>query len=452
MREMLRLLIVVSALLFCGREAYAQAQANKSAETPAAGRTITISEGINTVLKDSRLVKIAALDSEMGLEDSLLTRSALLPRVSTFVSQTYLNRQPSAKFGGQTVNTAEKQSLSYGFDVYQTLFDFGKALFRHEAAKEVYSARQANLEAVRKVAVLEFVVGYFDLLEAQKLILVAEKEVASLTSYVTDISHLYEQGVVVKNDLLPAQVRLADARQRLIVARNSIAIAAARLNNMLALPLREEIRVKDIAMTIPKLPTLDDAFKTAQAQRPEIRLMSDQIQASTFAERAKAVENFPVLFTDAGYSYAQNRYVVHPGTLFANFGAKAPLYDGGAARAELLKERFHRTQLNDQKDKLIEDIQFEIDDSFLGVTDAAEKVSVAKDARAQAEENVRVNRAKYAEGSATTTEVLEAINLETRAQTNYYNDEYELKRNYAKLMYSMGIDLALLFEKMESAQ
>ena len=67
----------------------------------------------------------------------------------------------------------------------------------------------------------------------------------------------------------------------------------------------------------------------------------------------------------------------------------------------------------------------------------------------QAQENVRVTRVKYAAGSATETEVLEAITLETIARTNYYRDDYELKRGYAKFIYAMGIDLGLVFEKME---
>jgi outer membrane protein TolC len=88
----------------------------------------------------------------------------------------------------------------------------------------------------------------------------------------------------------------------------------------------------------------------------------------------------------------------------------------------------------------------------LGLTDAREKVTVAKDALAQAQENVRVNRLRYTEGSATTTDVLEAITLQTSAQTNSYRADYELKRNYAKLMYSMGIDLALIYDTMKSKE
>jgi outer membrane protein TolC len=108
-----------------------------------------------------------------------------------------------------------------------------------------------------------------------------------------------------------------------------------------------------------------------------------------------------------------------------------------------------QNQIKEEKGKVIEDIKLEVEDSHLGLKNACEKVSVASEAIGQADENVRAFRAKYAAGVATSTDVLEAITLQTRAQTNYYGADYEMKRDYAKLMYSMGIDLALVYGTME---
>ncbi len=413
------------------------------------GRLITISEGIGIVLKDSRLVKMSLADKDMAFQDSLLARSALLPHVSASLKQGFLANQPASKSGAQEINTAEKKSFSYGFSVYQTLFDFGKSFSDYRAAKALVSAHQATVAAVKKLAVLEFVVAYFDLLEAEKMILVAEKEVESLTAYQKDVGHLYEQGAAIKNDLLPAQVRLADAKQRLIVTRNARATAAFNLNSILALPLREKVRVQDIDMGIPAVSPVEEILKTAQAERPEIEVITDQIKASVLTEAAKRAGNYPSVYADGGYDYEQNEYQVHEDNAHVNLGAKADIFNGWASKAEALKERARQKRLQVQRDKLLEDIKFEVEDSYLGLSDAREKVTVAKDSLAQAQENVRVNRLRYAEGSATTTDVLEAITLQTSAQTNAYRADYELKRNYAKLMYSMGIDLALIYDTIK---
>lgn len=437
--KIIKISIFIFLVCFC-RCAYAE-------ET---SRLITISQGIQIVLKDNRLIRIALPDNEMAYQDSLIARSALLPQLNANVTKTFNRFQPAMKFGSSDVNTSDKEPLAYGFDVYQTLFDFGKSLSNYRASKELFKAQKAHTESVKRVATLEFVVAYFNLLEVDKMIIVFEKEVDSLTAYLNDIEHLYEQGAAVKNDLLPAKVKLADVKQRLITARNDRKIASAKLNNILALPLREKITVQDIKMQPPEFPEMEEAWNMAKTQRPEVAFYENQMESSLLTERAKAVENFPTLFLDAGYAYSQNRYLTHENNASVELGAKMNLYDGGSHRAELLKERSRREQIIGQKDKLVEDIKLEIEDSYFGLKNACEKIAVASDALQQSDENVRVYRVKYQAGSATPTEVLDAITLQTRAQTNYYNDDYELKRGYAKLMYSMGIDLGLIYGRMES--
>ncbi len=442
---------VAAMVLFIGvRVGYAEPPA-PSAIRKQEPRRITIPQGIAMILKDSRVIKIARAQTNMSYEDSLMARSALLPQVNLSITETFRKYQPASKSGEQRINTAQQQSLSYGFDVYQTLFDFGKSLSLFHSAQELVKANKAHEEGIKRLTVLEFIIAYFNLLESEKMILVAEKEVESLVSYLQDVEHLFEVGSAVRNDLLPAQVNLADAKQKLIVARNNRVVAATRLNNILTLPLHERIEVEDIAMKLPAVPSVEEAWQNAITQRPEIAFVTGEIAASSLAERAKAVENFPVLFADAGYSYDENKYTVHQNNPYVNVGAKALFYDGGAAKAGLLKERYNRQQLLEKREKLYEDIKLEIEDSHVSFMDAVEKVTVASDAVAQARENVRVYRVNYSEGAATTTDVLNAISMETTAQTNYYRADYELKRNYAKLMYSMGIDLALLYDSIDNA-
>ncbi|MDD5730607.1 MAG: TolC family protein [Candidatus Omnitrophica bacterium] len=412
-------------------------------------KLITIQDGIKMVLEDSRLLKITLLDKDQALQNSLIARSALLPQLSASLEEDLLNHQPAARFDSLKVNSAEKQSVSYGFDVYKTLFDFGKSLSNYKAELELVNARQAGFESVRNIAILEFIVAYFDLLEAEKMIGVAEKEVESITSYLSDIEHLYEHGAAIKNDLLPARVRLADAKQKLISSRNARSVSEARLKSILSIPLREKIMVKDLEMRTANIPGMEEAWMTAQTERSELKVFGDQIKSSLLSEKSKSVRNYPVLFADTGYEYTQNKFTVHQDEIFLHLGAKAQLYDGGAAKAEVRKERAKRKQLSEQLAQLLEDIGVEIENSYLACKDAGEKLLVSGDALSQARENVRVNRVKYTEGSANTTDVLEAITLQTVAETNYCNSDYELKRNYAKFMYSMGIDLSLIYERMK---
>jgi len=69
-------------------------------------------------------------------------------------------------------------------------------------------------------------------LESEKMIAVAQKEVERLESHLNVARNLFNEGVITKNDLLQAGVRLSDARQRLLTFRNARAINASRINNI----------------------------------------------------------------------------------------------------------------------------------------------------------------------------------------------------------------------------
>lgn len=412
-------------------------------------RILTISDGISLVLKDSRLIKIEISDKDISFEDTIIALSPLLPRLSMNIVKTYNQYTPAMIFGSTNVPMGDQNPLSWGIDIYQTLFDFGKNVSNYQASTEYFHARKVKVESVKRAVTLEFITTYFNLLETERMITVAEKEVDSLTAYLKDMSYLYEQGVIVKNDLLPARVKLADAKQRLIAAVNRREVSAASLSTILTLPLTEKIVVMDVASEAPGLPDLKDAWNAAEAHRPEILFFNDQIKSSILRERARTVENLPTVFADGGYAYNQNKYMVHQDDAYVKLGAKMDLYDGGAAAGEIMKERYLHKKLQEQKDKLIDDIRYEVKDSRLGVKDAIEKLNVARDALEQAEENVRFYRVKYNNGVATSTDVLEAISLQTKAQTNYFSADYELKRSYAKLIYSIGSDLTAIYKETE---
>ncbi len=406
---------------------------------------ITLNRGIALILKDSWLVKLAGDQSALLAGEVLLSRSALLPRVSANIGETYLRYQPQSRFGSTSLPTSERNYYAYGVDVYQTLFDFGRALFYYRAAQEMVEAYRANKEAVTRLAVLEFITAYFDALEAKKMIVVAEKEVQNLAAYLKDTQRLYEAGVAVKNDLLPVEVRLADARQKLIEARDAETVALARLKNILALKPGSAVEVKD--GPVPTYtPVVTPAARAAALQdRPELAFLDRQVRAFTFSGKAQALDDYLTVFAQAGYGRTRNRYSVHEDNSYISLGARIGLYDGGRRQGEAAVERSHRQQVEDSRSKLVQDIYLELESSNLAFKNARQRVQVASGALGQARENVRVNRVKYTVGSATTTEVLEAITMEVEARTNYYRAAYAAKRGAARLLYAMGRELAAVY-------
>lgn len=404
-------------------------------------RIITLSEGLRVATEKNRIVRIASKNRDISFTETLIARSRLFPSIDASVSQTFLSYQPGARFGTIEVRTSEKSSLSYGINVYQTLYDFGANISKYEASKISHDVSQLDITRIRNIVALDFIITYFDLLETEKIILVAQKEVERLESHLKVAQSLYNEGVITKNDLLQAEVKLSDAKQRLLTLKNIKAINESKINNILARPLDAEVQVVDVPTKVQDGVELTEAWDRAEKDRAEIKIIDHELRILDLQETIKKSEYYPKLFAQGGYNFTENRYQIHEDNWSLMLGINLNLSSGGSTKAEVSKVRYRREQLFEQKRKLVDDIKLELEKSYLDMKNAVEKIQVTKDATGQAEENLRINKIRYEEGIGTSMDVLDAITLLTTAETNYYRAVYELRRAHAGLMYAMGVDL-----------
>ena len=409
---------------------------------------LTLPQGLRIVTEESRVLKITRQEESISEADTLRAKAKMLPEINASLGQTFQAHQPKAVFGPQIVPISNKDYYNYSLSVQQTLFDFQGNASRFEASKAILETKRLDTRRVRNLVAIEFALIYFDLLESEKRIIVAEKEIESLASHLRDAQSLYEEGVITKNDLLQAEVRLSDARQRLLSVKNLRAISGSRLNSVLARPLNADSQVTDIA-EFPNesvLPELEKTWETALKNRLELRIVDETLRSLDLETVSTKSEYYPKFFLSGGYDFTQNRYMVSEGNWQLLAGMSLNIFRGGNTRAALMKIESQKLQLLQQKAKLEDDIRLEVERYVLDLKDARERLSVTKDAVGQAEENLRINRIRYTEGVGTATDVLDAVALLTVAGTNYYKALYDLQRAQAAVFYAQGQDLTEVYQ------
>lgn len=406
---------------------------------------LTLSEGLRIVTQNSRLIRISASDEKISEADADIEKSKLLPVVNSAASGTMLARQPGAIFGEVSVPLSQKDFYSYSLNIRHTLYDFRENASRYESANMKVEAKRFETRRVRNLAAIEFALIYFDVLESEKTMYVAEKEVERLQSHLRDATTLYDQGVITKNDLLQAEVRLSDARQRLLSAKTGRELNASRLNSSLAWPLKTSVEVVDVkelpARLLDTHTELEKAWEEAEKQRSEILIADATLKSLDLDEEAKKAEFYPKIFLQGSYDYTQNRYQTAQGNWGATLGLGINLFSGGKTKAEVARIRFQKERLVEQRNRLVDEIKLEVEKYILDSRTARDKVRVTKDAVRQAEENLRINKERYAEGVGTATEVLDAVTLLSLAETNYYRSVYDLGKSEISVFYAMGKDL-----------
>ena len=402
---------------------------------------LSLREGLRIVTDDSRIIRIRQQEERASEMDTYIARARLFPSVNAGYVQSHLDQQPGMRIGPLSASTAERDSYSYNVSIQQILWDFKGVASLYQSSRMLLDAKRLDTRRTRNGVALEFTLLYFNLLESERLIEVAQKERETLQSHLAIARELFSQGVITRNDLLQAEVKLSDADQKLITAKNVRRIAGARLNNLLTRPLTTPVEVAEVEGIRTNTMPVETAWEMGEKERPELQIADATIKAIDFEEKSVRSEYLPRLLARGGYDYTKNKFQIHEEYWSINLLASINLFSGGSTKAQVAKLEATKARLRIEKTKLTEDVRLEIEKYYLDLINSLERISVTKGATAQAEENLRITRIKYTEGVGLATDVTDAITLLTLAQTNYYRSLYDYYRSEAGYVYSMGKDL-----------
>ncbi len=414
---------------------------------PGPGHALTLEEGLKIVAETGRDIKIARSGEDTARSGVSLARSPLFPRVDLYGNQTWLQYKPEAKFGPQTAFTSDRDFLTYGIKATQLLYDFGKTSSSIDAAKYGLKAREIETQRSKNRAVLEFILSYCDLLEAEKLLRVAGEEVQRYEAHKKDADARYGAGVVTKNEVLEADVKLADSRQRYLTADNLRSFRASRLNSLLLRPLNEAVQLEEIKQRPSAGIILEQAWAVAETESPEIRVIDAELLSKGESVNAARAEYMPSFFLSGGYQYQANQYQVHQDNWSVIAGVNINLSSGGATSARVGMVKGELLSLRITRDKIVDAVRLDVKNAYLDIQSSAQRIEVMKTSVAQAEENLRLQRLRYQEGVGTAIEVLDAVTLLSTAQSNSWRALYEYERAEAGLLSSMGRDLVSTYGK-----
>ncbi|MGO9176924.1 MAG: TolC family protein [Desulfobaccales bacterium] len=427
------------------------------AEAPA---TLDLKAALCLAWKANPTLRVSRLQSLIAGEEVVRARSGFLPTLKSEVSQTIYDDQLKTKIPAGTISgfsstiimpSTNRNFWSSKTYVEQTIFDFWLTPSKYQAAVLGRSASLLDTAKTRDDLFLGVAKGYFSTLQDQKLEIVAREEVTDLKQHLKIAEDQYQFGVATFNDVLQARVSLADAEQRLIVAKTDTIDSRAAFNKLLALPVSAPTVLKD-----EKLETrpwgLEDATETALKQRSDLKASTERITQQEKVVTQTRAQYFPRIYAQAGQNYQQNDFLLHDSSWFGIFGLQWTLFSGLDTKAQVAQAKLVVTQLQEQHQDLNEQVRLDVQNAYLRVKETADRIQVTEKAVHQAEENMRLNEERYKEQVGTATEVIDAQTLLTRTRVNYWSALYDHQMAKAELLWAMGaINTLLSQEECRSA-
>ena len=409
-----------------------------------ASRAETLAEA--WALADAQDNALAAVRSqaEAAELDAAAARAQRWPALSVGGAYTRLDDSPAFDFGFTGLPIVAPE-LFGGDDFWMgaatvtvPLFTGGRissSIAAAEARGRGAGAQVAGAEEDVKLAVAD---AYVNVLRARKALEVADSNVTTLESLVSDIGAMFERELVPKNDLLAVQVALADARQGRLRAANAAELALASYNRRVGEPLTRAAELDETLPVPADLPSdPDELVKAAVEKRSELKVLDEQATAYGQLAKTERARVLPQLSLTGAYNYLENTFLDDEDFASVGVGVQWALFDGGQARKRAAALERSRRATEQQRADVESLIALQVRQSWLDVDETRQRIQVTAGAVEQAEENLRIARERYGAGLGTQTQLLEAESLRVQALRN--RDNAVLDAGLAKLRLARAV-------------
>ncbi len=426
-------LVVMQSMLF--------AQASNAQEPV---KIFTLKQTIESALKVNLGLKSTREGTAASQAAKKAQRTQFYPTFSTSYQYDRLDEGITAD---GFVLTPEKQ-YSFVTSFSQPIFTGFKLLRQYDIAKLGLNKAKITEEMTRQDIILDAKNAYFQLLQTQKLYDVAQKTVVQISAQKDVAENFYKVGMTSLNDLLQAQVELANAKQDLIVAKNNMNTAESNFNTLLRRPINAPVILKDVLTYKPFDETLEYCLSNAEKNRWEIRIANLDVAISQKQYQLAKKDYYPTVDLTGNYYEHGTDWDVNGGPgIYDPSGwqisavAKWNFWEWGRTSYGVKEKYSQWSQAKIKKQEIVDNILLEVKTAYLTTEQAERAIKTVETAIEQAKENFRINQERYKEQIATQTDVLVAQTLLTRTMTNYYNALYRFKISKAKLYRAIGQEL-----------
>jgi outer membrane protein TolC len=276
--------------------------------------------------------------------------------------------------------------------------------------------------------------NYYRAQEVKDLLVNSLKQIER---HLKDTKNFLENGLVTQNDYLKLQVQYSNTKLQLIEAENNLEVARAVFNKTLGLDLESKTEISADQLSTNNLHyDIEDLIKEAKQNRDEIESLSFRLKAAEENINAARSGWFPSVYLTGNYYYSNPNARFQPltdqwnDTWDVGVTLSWDIWDWGLTSSKTTQAEELSVQTQASLEKLNDNIEVEVYQSYLNLIKSQEKVDVSKLSLEQSSENYRITSEKYSEQLATSTDLIDAEVSELMAATNLTSSliEYNLAK------------------------
>ena len=358
---------------------------------------------------DTRIAQQRIAAAQAGLERA---NSAFWPRLQVQSSYTRTDN-PMLAFG--SILNQQAYSPSLNFNDVPTVDDLnargivtvplyagGRNVAERQAAKANTEAAKQESAAVRNALGFEVTRAFLTVLKTRQFVLAAEAAVNSFQTNLVVANHRLDGGTLLRSEVLDIEVRLAQAREDLVRARNSNTLAERALRNLLGIE-SGEFSVADTAPVVG-VPHSEDF-----SQRPELAAARERESAAQAHVRGSKSGYQPRVSAFGSLDYDYGWVTGGDGKSYtAGVMAQWDLWDGFSTRSKTREAKANLDTAREEQRKLRLALNLEAEQARLNLKSADESLAVSSKTVEQAAESASLTRNRFEQGLALSTQLIDS--------------------------------------------
>jgi len=308
---------------------------------------------------------------------------------------------------------------------------------------EISSLRTRKDERELKMQIITAFLQIHHLKEQQSLI---NDKMHEDSLSIKEVKALKANGVVTVNEVLRTSLQLSNHKMSWTELENDIQIAEHKLKTILSLPEEQDMHVNTAALISEdvEIPYLESLMKTAMQKNESVGIAIKNLSIKELNQKIAKANYLPKITAGGEYFMKYPNMMFFPPTPYAyrlgmiglNLTYPIETLYKNKYNMQEAKEEIHLAKLQIEENE--EDLRHKVYEAYKKFEETDQKVKISEEAIAQAKENYRIVRMKYANKLSLITELIDADNAYLEAQSNLISVKINRQLKYYQLQYTIG--------------
>jgi outer membrane protein len=408
---------------------------------PGGHQRLTQADAEKLAIKNNPRVSVARLLALAEHQVVRETRAAELPTGTASITAEDAENASRISAGSLTASRLfEHAGAGGGFT--QLITDFGKTSNLVASSKLQEKAQNANALATTEDIVLAADQAFFDALQAQALLKVAQQNVDTRQTTETQISELTKNKLKSTLDLSFADVNLSQAKLLLLDAQNNVDSKMAALDAVLGLDRQTTFDLVEDDATVQAPPTdADQLLQLAFKQRPDLQALTYSQQAAvkfSHAQRDQMLPSISAAGTAGSVPIRPAQYYVANWWGGIGVNMNIPIFNGFLYSAQAKEASIRAQAASEQTRDLRDRIARDVCTAWLAANTAYQRVTVSEELLKEADLALQLAQTRYKLGLSSIVELSQAQFQQTDAAIGNANAKYQYRLSLATVNYETG--------------